>query len=558
MWVLLLNSARDDNCKLRYFALLMVVLIPLCWLGISNHGFWGTDEPRVAEIGREMALSGNWAVPMLNRKPFLEQPPLYYGTLAVTFRLFGVSDRVARIPSALFSMGGAVALFFLASMFFGPRAGFLSAFVLVTTFEYFQIGHWVLVDSALTCFVICAMAFFAAAYTSQEKRKKLLFYVLLYLSCTLAFYAKGFVGVVIPALAVVVFLLFERNLREVLQMRLWLGIILFSALVLPWFLALWHQGGAEHLKTVLVENHLNRFMRPGNLGHAQPLYFYLADFPPGFLPWIILIVPLLYRAFSGTGKLPAQARTGLLLAKCWFFSGFVFLSMASGKRLLYTLPVFAPLAMMTAWFVETSMRPVHIKKIEKVFLWMFAVFPLAVGAAAGPLYFHFTEGDLPGGPRALPPVIWVLSAVAVAPSLVAFWFLFRGNLRRFWVTYGATLFVLLVLVLTALVPIVDSSRSVAPFCKEVRSAIGKDAPVYSFIPDESLRGAIPFYTGRYIDELWDIEQVKEVLKGPEQLFFVERDSGGALERMLLSAGKLRVMLRHGMGSERSLVLLTNR
>ena len=186
-----MNPTCSSHPKLRYFVLLIVVLIPLCWLGISNHGFWGTDEPRVAEIGREMALTGNLAVPTLNQKPFLEQPPLYYAALAATFKIFGVSDRVARVPSALFAMGGAIALFFLGAMLFGPRAGFLSAFIMATSFEYFQIGHWVLVDSALTCFVVWAMAFFMAGYSSGDNRKKLLYYSLLYLFLYPRFLFKG-------------------------------------------------------------------------------------------------------------------------------------------------------------------------------------------------------------------------------------------------------------------------------------------------------------------------------------------------------------------------------
>ena len=89
--------------------LLFIVVIPLFSLGISNHGLWSADEPRVAEIGREMAVNGNWAVPMLNQKPFLEEPPLYYGALALTFKAFGVTDKVARIPSALFAFAAVLA-----------------------------------------------------------------------------------------------------------------------------------------------------------------------------------------------------------------------------------------------------------------------------------------------------------------------------------------------------------------------------------------------------------------------------------------------------------------
>lgn len=62
------------NLSLRYFIALVVVPLPLFSLGPANHGLWTADEPRAAEIGREMAEAGNRAVPMLNRKPFLEHP----------------------------------------------------------------------------------------------------------------------------------------------------------------------------------------------------------------------------------------------------------------------------------------------------------------------------------------------------------------------------------------------------------------------------------------------------------------------------------------------------
>ena len=105
----------QENQILRNLVLLLVALVPFFSLGLSNHGLWSADEPRVAEIGREMALTGNWAVPTLNQKPFLEHPPLYYVLLGYTFKaLGGASDKVARIPSALFAFAGVVVVFFIA------------------------------------------------------------------------------------------------------------------------------------------------------------------------------------------------------------------------------------------------------------------------------------------------------------------------------------------------------------------------------------------------------------------------------------------------------------
>ena len=244
----------------KHLVIFFAVAAPLFSLGISNHGVWFASEPRVAEIGREMSATGNWAVPTLNQRPFLEEPPLYYGFLALAFKAFeGAADSVARIPSALFAFAGLPALFFFANFLFGPRIALISALVLATTGEYFRIAHWVIVDGALTFFVICAMGCFITGYLARSNRTKTLCYTLLYVSCTLAFYVKGFIGIVIPGLTALVFLAFERNLKELVKMRLWLGMFIFLVLAFPWFNALWRQGGAEHLRVFLVYNHLQRF-----------------------------------------------------------------------------------------------------------------------------------------------------------------------------------------------------------------------------------------------------------------------------------------------------------
>ncbi len=184
----------------------MLIAIPLFSPGLTNHGLWSADEPRVAEIGREMALTGNWIVPTLNQRPFLKEPPRYYGVLTLTFKIFSTSDRVVRIPSALFGLAGVIVTFFIVNLLFGPRIALLSALILTTGGEYFRVAHTVIVDSALTFFIICTMGLFAAGYLTESNRRKLFYYVLLYASACLAFYTKGFIGIVIPGLGILSFL----------------------------------------------------------------------------------------------------------------------------------------------------------------------------------------------------------------------------------------------------------------------------------------------------------------------------------------------------------------
>ena len=346
-----MEKRMDKNSKetALYMTLLIVILIPLFSFGLANHGLWTADEPRVAEIGREMAITGDWTVPTLNQKPFLEHPPLYYASIAVVF-----TDKVVRIPAAIFAFGGCIALFFFGRLLFGARIGFISAIILATSFEYFRVAHWLVVDSALTAFIVSALALFMAGYVSDSSKKKLLCYILFYIACVFAFFTKGFIGVAIPALAVITFLIFERNIKELLKMHLWLGICIFLVMTLPWFFGLWNKGGSEHLKTFLIYNHLQRFLPGGSSGHHQPFYFYLTGLPAGFLPWSILLVPVLYFSFRKPKGISVTDSKGLLFFKCWLIAGFVFLSFASTKRILYLLPVFAPCALLTARYIDAT------------------------------------------------------------------------------------------------------------------------------------------------------------------------------------------------------------
>ena len=64
----------------RGTVLVLGLLFVACWLAIGRD-LWTPDEPREAEISREMWLAPS-VVPTLNGRPFIEKPPLYYWTSA--------------------------------------------------------------------------------------------------------------------------------------------------------------------------------------------------------------------------------------------------------------------------------------------------------------------------------------------------------------------------------------------------------------------------------------------------------------------------------------------
>jgi 4-amino-4-deoxy-L-arabinose transferase-like glycosyltransferase len=542
-----------------YGIILLLVLLPLFCLGIGNHGLWTADEPRVAEIGREMALTGNWVVPSLNQKPFLEEPPFYYASVAAVFRVLGrVSDRAARVPSLIFALGGCVALFFLGTFLFSPRVGLLSSLILGTGFEYFRVAHWLVVDSALACFIITAMTFFVMGYASENKRKKFLFYVLFYISCVGAFFTKGFIGLAVPGLAIVAFLAFEHNLKELLRMHLWLGILIFLVLTLPWFFGLKDQGGAEYLRIFLIKNHLQRFLPGGSSGHHQPFYYYLIGFPEGFLPWSLLLIPVLFYSFRKAPNLPAVQKSGITYLKCWFIMGIIFLSAASTKRILYLVPVFAPFAVLTARYVDSTLLPRLFTRVEKVFLYIFATVPLLLGAAMTPVYLVASGKYSLIASHSLLTMVVAASALAFGLSSISFTHLYRKRMNRFWIFSGGAFYAVLIFSLVAVMPVLDRFKSFVPFTDQVKAIVTADQEFYAYAPDETLRAIIPFYTGLYMKETENKDFLAARAGKANRIFVAIRDKRGQLEDELVSTGLFSVIVRQGAKEDRAIVLLSNR
>ncbi|MEJ2745745.1 MAG: glycosyltransferase family 39 protein, partial [bacterium] len=180
----------------RYMPGLWWLLALLLLFGAGQrHGLWGNDEPREAEMSREMYVSGDWVVPRLNGSAFLEKPPLaYWGAASVFHVMGGPSEESCRIPSAFWGLIGTLAAAWLGNMLAGRTVGLLTALILATLGEWLHITHYLIVDVPLAACVALSLALFWYGYRSVGGRKRVG-----YLGCALAisgaFMSKGMVGV---------------------------------------------------------------------------------------------------------------------------------------------------------------------------------------------------------------------------------------------------------------------------------------------------------------------------------------------------------------------------
>ncbi len=297
------------------------------FLGQSNRGLWLPDEPRDAEIAREMAVSGDFVVPTLNGEPFLEKPPLSYATAATALRIWpGRPETAVRIPSALFCLGTMACTAWMGWRLMGLETGLLAAALLGTSWEFLQIGHTCLVDAGLLCWTALAMA-------AGLDRK----WLLSGFAMGLAFLSKGPIGIILPGAALGSWMLWERR-GEIPKALGWTVLGILPAGLWLWAL---HQRG-----TAWDAYWGDQFRRTGSrVEHAAPFHAYLGYLFEGFAPWCVLLPFLAWKLWKlRMSGIPLSLRLPL----SWFLLSLILLSLVSSKRGLYLVPAYPALALMLA------------------------------------------------------------------------------------------------------------------------------------------------------------------------------------------------------------------
>lgn len=452
----------------------------------QRHGLWGGDEPREAEIAREMYASGDWVVPRLNGKPFLEKPPLAHLGAALVFQAAGgPTEEWCRLPSAAWGFAGLLATAWLGSMILGPGAGLLAAFILATSVQWLHITRYLLVDVPLASCVAISLAFFWAGYCRRGPAKAL-GYLGSALAAGGAFMAKGTVGIAIPLSAVAAYLLLRREWRE-LALSACAYAAGLAATALPWTAMLAARGGMDALTVFLWDNQVLRFFSPG-ADHAGPPWFYLVKLPEAFLPWVLLLPPAVL-ALVRSGGAPDRERRGGQFLLAAIVVPFALLSAASGKRQLYLLPILPGFAIATARWAAGEW-PGGRGRGEVA--WMraaVALFAVAAGGAWCAALGVAAADRCAVGSAAVGAAAGALGAYAVARRALA-----RGGSAGWSLAALAT-----IAWSAALTPAVwgriDAAKGYAPLVAMLDAEIGPGETLCAYTPGERELGVVGFHRG---------------------------------------------------------------
>ncbi len=422
-----------------YCAALIALAGLAFFIGIGAIGLAGPDEPRYAEVAREMFASGDYISPRLCGCLWFEKPPLLYWLAAVAYHAFGVGEFAARAPSALAAAGGALFLFHAVTKTVSVRLGAAVSLVLMTMAIFIGYGRAATPDMLLTASItisLCA-AHIAGGVTA---RARVGYLVISGAAAGMAVLSKGLVGILLIGAVLAVAWLITR--RWVFRPGdIILTAVVFLAVCSSWYLPVTMRHGWEFVREFFINHHVKRYLT-NEYHHPEPIYFYLAVALAGALPWTLYLASAIGRLrklrFRG-----ANARDYLLaLAWIWFLIPILFFSFSVSKLPGYILPSFPALSLIVGNEIERFLNGER-SAVMTVCAWLTSAL-LLVLAAAFLIYLHRELGS-----GALAPELLRLAPLVIAAG--SMFFLLRNSRRQF-IASSAAFTISIVLVSIALLP----------------------------------------------------------------------------------------------------------
>lgn len=339
---------------------LLTAVLSLRLLSMALLPLTDTSEARYGEIARLMAVSGDWITPWFKPGvPFWGKPPLAFWSEALAFRLLGINEFAARLPSWLATLATLAPIFALARAYYGVRAARQALLIYSTCALTYVLAGAVVTDPFLALGTTLSMTAFALAPEQPKPLWRYGFFV----GLAIGLLAKGPLALVLVAGALLPWLLWHRRCaNEYLLALPWArGSLLLTALTLPWYLA-------AEIKTpgflyyFIIGEHFLRYLDPGWNGdhygnaHIEPYGSIFLFWIEGALPWGIVGLWVLLRRLHGPrGRRQlrsalAEPRTTYLLA--WSLFSLVFFSGAANIIWTYVLPALPALSILLAGYID--------------------------------------------------------------------------------------------------------------------------------------------------------------------------------------------------------------
>jgi 4-amino-4-deoxy-L-arabinose transferase-like glycosyltransferase len=454
---------------------------------LGNIALWDPDEPRQAIMAREMIDRGDYIHPHLNGLPYLEKPPLYPWLIILTAKITGtVNEFSSRLPSAL-----AATLLLLLTYFVGRRtddeaAGFLSALVLATNYQFLGNARESVMDMT---FAACMGLAIVLGYLCVEKKKHW-FLPFALLPAAAAILAKGPAGLVIPVSVLFLYGLASRQLRATI-LPLFVGSLVSIGIASIWFFL----AGTEYAGEFILRQNIARYTT--GFDHIEPFYYYFHKLFFNFLPWSLVLPFAVYHSY----------KRKLWLPLIWLLFTFLFFEASRSKRAIYLLSLYPAAALVVAiylkdkWYVLLDKRWTHA--LLSAFGLLITVLPLLIFPA---MYYFPDLGQM----FAKETTFLTLSVCALALTGLGFFFTILKRMpdKNFFLLFTYLIFAGYIYH-SLYMPAMDRAHKSVRLLTDELQGMEKSSAIYTYGFNSA---ALIFYVGKPIGILRspnDIPQQKD-------------------------------------------------
>ena len=525
MPVLDILSVNFSGRKMKKGKFLLLLLVSTLLLVLPNglYSAFDKDEPKYLEAAYEMVKSGDYITPYYNYEFRFDKPILTYWLIVLGYKFFGVGEFGGRFFVSIFGVLTVLLLYFWLSRWRDEEFGFWSSLVLLSLLDFIVMSSVAMPDIVLTFFISASLISFFEGYHRGNRN----FLRLAFLFSGLATLTKGPVGLVLPGLVALVYLIVRRELLKGLKGIPWFsGFLIYFAVVLPWYGAVLEKHGYEFFKEFIIFHNIHRFT--GKIpGHPTAWWYYLANYFWLYIPWVFFFPFALLRLLSKRRFLEDSV---IEFSLVWFVVVVLFFQIAHTKLAHYLLPSFPPFAVITTWYL------MNFKERLPAYL---TAFYFTVLTVVGFVFWLYKGWPLVGALFLLPPLVssWLAlwSGRVLKPITVGF---ITGMLLFKWVT----------------LPSLEPFRAKPKIGKEMREIKEKCRDCkFAFLNYTSPEIVFSFRGGKLED--LDASQVKRLLKGKKPVVIVTRKN-----RLKFLKGVNYYILdeRKELLTKHSIVLISNR
>ncbi|HKH99090.1 MAG TPA: glycosyltransferase family 39 protein [Candidatus Sulfotelmatobacter sp.] len=466
----------------------------LFFYGAGQFGLIGADEPRYAQVAREMLDRHDWITPVLGGHAWLEKPPLYYWQAMLSYSMFGVSDVAARVPAAVDATLLVVAVYLFFRRF---RRGVEVDAALITASCAVVIGY----ARAASMDMALAAAFGVGmiAWWAWRESGKQIYLAAFYVCVALGMLAKGPVAPFLAGAVIVLFAAATREFRLVVR-TLWLpGILVFCVVALPWYVAV-EMRNPQFFREFILEHNLARFS--SNLyHHPEPFWYYLPVMALALVPWTVFVAAASFQSvriwWAERKSVPSEPDLELqfrVFACCWLVVPVVFFSLSQSKLPGYILPAVLGGAVLLAEYLRQHLEEEEGQPVSK---WLAVVHALVATAPIVPallVAYAVTERRLPAGrPMFFALAVAFVLCVAIAMTLVS---RLRLRMLRFVTLIPVVLAVAAVLKLGA--TSMDQTLSARPLAVEIAGVETHQLPLALWGVSREMEYGLTFYRNQTV------------------------------------------------------------